>query len=1346
MNRNKERKSRDPNPVSKASILSKLTFWWLKPMLTIGMKRAIEEDDIYAVTNSMRSDTNTEAFAQLWQLELKKKKPSILRVMLKLHGFKVISLGMLFSFGETLARVIQPICLGGLVGYFAQTEEINITLNDAYWYATGIVLSTAFMTITFHPFILFIFKTACKARVACSGLIYQKTLRLSKSLTEEGQNGKIINLLSSDLAKFDIGLAFLHDTWKGPLEAIVFFLVIYIEIGISAVFGMAFLASFIPLQAWIGRRSAQLRMKNTLRTDFRVKIMNEILLGIQVIKMYAWEKSFAKMVDQIRKKEVNVIRSIAYIRATINSFTMISKVSIFLSLVSYIYYGNAITARKVFIVSSYFNILNLSMVYFWPMALTHTAEAYISIKRVQEFLLRPESKRPEKPNYKNSNILNGGIASKTNGFPVFDKSNQKNSDAIADQENGVATIAYTQQLNETPCKRVQSIDGAEKFIRFENASAVWELSETRQMNGIFEMSLEIKPGLCAIVGQVGSSKSTLLNVILGELTLDAGSMEVSGSISYASQEVWIFEGSVRDNIVFVEDFDEQRYNKVVEVCALERDFKLLPQGDATIVGEQGSSLSGGQKARVNLARAIYKKSDIYLLDDPLSAVDTHVGKHIFEKCIKGFLADKICVLVTHQLQYLKNVQHVVLLNGGKIEAQGPFQTLQRFNKKSLMHAQEEGDQNAIDTFQNRIRKHSSSSSFCNEEVEDDPNQRKENQVIGSIKFRTYKTFFKAAQSNIFVIIVFILFIVAQCAWSGADFFLSEWVNWEEKIIKNNETKVPLQRTTSNESSIKENREFLIMMYTSIMVIGTICYLCRSFSFYRMCLRISINLHDMIFRGISRAKMIFFNNNPSGRILNRFARDINNVDSLLPNIIVDVLDCFLQYVAIIVINGIVNPWLLIPAVIMTFLFYIMRLIYINAGRSFKRIEALSRSPIFSHMNATLQGLSTVRAFNASKILEKEFHEFQDYNTSCWYLFICSSRWFALWLDVVCLLFVTFVTYSFLLLSNYTESGKVGLAILSSINLIGTCQWGMRQNAELENQMTSVERIAEYAELPPEPPLESDEQNAPPKDWPYYGNIEFKSLSLRYAENSGRILRNLTFRINAKEKVGVVGRTGAGKSSIIQSLFRLAQNEGQILIDGIDIGVIGLHDLRKKISIIPQEAVLFSGSLRFNLDPFEERTDDELWNSLEQVELKSVIASLPGGIDCKVLDGGSNFSAGQRQLLCLARAILRNNRILILDEATANVDSETDRLIQETIRNKFADCTVITIAHRLHTVMDSDKILVVDAGEIMEFGHPFELIQKSDGFFKRLLDQTGSSTATALTLVAKESYDKCHAKQE
>lgn len=409
---------------------------------------------------------------------------------------------------------------------------------------------------------------------------------------------------------------------------------------------------------------------------------------------------------------------------------------------------------------------------------------------------------------------------------------------------------------------------------------------------------------------------------------------------------------------------------------------------------------------------------------------------------------------------------------------------------------------------------------------------------------------------------------------------------------------------------------------------------------------------------------------------------------------------------------------------------------GTSRCINRIESLSRSPVFSHMNATIQGLSTIRAFKAEKNVSEEFHKLQDKNTGAVYLYWATSRWFALMLDLVCVIYVGIVTTSFVLIGTGDLGGNVGLAVSQVIGLVGLCQWGMRQTADMENKMVSVERIVEYAELPTEPPLETEPKYKPPAGWPKLGAIEFKNLSLRYGPDTGYVLKELTFRIEKSEKIGIVGRTGAGKSSIIQALFRLADLEGKIEIDGIDTQTLGLHDLRNKIAIIPQDPILFSGTMRNNLDPFKEKNDEQLWNALEQVELKEAVSSLPGGLDCHMSDGGSNFSMGQRQLVCLARAILKHNRILVLDEATANVDPETDKLIQTTIRTKFSECTVLTIAHRLHTVMDSDRVLVMDAGRVAEYGHPYELLQNKDGNLKGLVDQTGVTTANLLLEIAKE----------
>lgn len=399
------------------------------------------------------------------------------------------------------------------------------------------------------------------------------------------------------------------------------------------------------------------------------------------------------------------------------------------------------------------------------------------------------------------------------------------------------------------------------------------------------------------------------------------------------------------------------------------------------------------------------------------------------------------------------------------------------------------------------------------------------------------------------------------------------------------------------------------------------------------------------------------------------------------------------------------------------------------------EFLGRSPIFSHTNATIQGLSTIRAYKAQENLVKEFDQHMNNNTAAQYLFFATTRAFACWLDLICVMYIGLVTLSCLTIGS-NMGGDVGLIISQVSMLIGMCQWGMRQSAEMENKMVSVERVMEYTNLNPEPPLETLPKYRPPRGWPEYGVIAFNNLYLKYSKDSDYVLKNLTFRIKENEKIGIVGRTGAGKSSIIQALFRLAELEGSIEIDGIDTKTLGLHDLRSKIAIIPQDPILFSGSMRNNLDPFHEKKDDELWNALEQVELKPVISSLAGGLDCKMSDGGSNFSMGQRQLVCLARAILKNNKILILDEATANVDPETDKLIQKTIRDKFAECTVLTIAHRLHTVMDSDRVLVMDAGTAVEFAHPHDLLQRPGGHLRKLVNKTGTATATLLMKIAED----------
>lgn len=1459
---------REQNPVLEANPVSRYTFWWLKKLFQTGLRRPIEESDIYETLSAHQSEQLSYRFTDRWRAELKKEKPSFFRVIFSIYGWTVICNGFFYITVELFGRIAQPLCLGGLVSYFAPGQD-TIGKTEAYYYAAGIVLCSFVPVAVFHHFILYIFQIGMAIRVACCSLLYKKALRITKAAGTDGITGQVINLMSNDVAKFDTATSLVHDIWKGPIELLLLGCFIYREIGASGLIGIVFLLSFIPLQAWVGKKAASFRLKTATRTDRRVRFMNEIIQGIQVIKMYAWEDSFSRMVDGIRRKEINGVRGTLFIRAGLLSFNLVSRLSIFLSLVGYCYFGSVFTARKVFIVTSYFNLLYSSMLHFWPLALTSVAEGFISIRRIQEFLLLPERKLVDDVEHEDE----------------LEQQQQPPKVATdvtrtADDESGVKLMASVKMANgDEAVKSMIALPGlgkaqsrrsvnrkgsARRGIFMRAGTARWdkeaEGDRAVKVTGIRDITLTVEScELCAIVGPVGSGKSSLLQVILGELELDRGRLEIGGDISYAPQEPWLFEGSVKNNIVFIGDYQEKRYREVVKACALERDFELLPQGDETIVGERGISLSGGQRARISLARAVYRKADIYLLDDPLSAVDTHVGKHIFEQCVKRFLKDKACVLVTHQLQYLQDVQHIVLMNMGAMEAQGTYRTLEAANTFPLLaslaqkrEAEQEKPSDQVEDYldnepnfadqeeekqlgtaedqQQRLlitnsasarpripidRVHSISSgrpttpflppahrlahsnqslyqpspfSSCSlvfdgfdddEKLPSKTSQRrgkpprcqkvksseaeeqnqdqdatktttmttteaglnKESQITGIVGLRVYKSYFQAVESVALIALVATLFLLTQGTMSGIDYFISQWVNQEEYLslnatARNDSAPVPSKLEGTVFAAL--TREQYLMIYTGAMAIMLCLSLNRSFSFFYLCVRASISLHDRLFRGITRATMYFFNTNPSGRILNRFSRDIGCIDVFLPCAMMDCILFFTEFTAIICLVAVVNYWLLLPTAIMGLLFYGLRHVYTNTARSIKRVEALTRSPIFSHANASFQGLTTIRAFGAEKMLAYEFDKHQDLNTSAWYLFLATTRAFALWLELVCVLYIAVVTFSFLLMEN-AMSGNVGLAISQVFNLIFMCQWGMRQTAELENQMTSVERVVEYAEVQPEPPLETvDPQKKPPLEWPTSGVISFECFSLRYSANSDLVLKDLNLSIAAREKIGIVGRTGAGKSSIIQALFRLAVNEGLIKVDNVDIGALGLHDLRSKISIIPQDPVLFSGTVRDNLDPFGHRSDEDIWRALERVELRSVVQNMQAGLDSKMSDGGSNFSMGQRQLVCLARAILRDNKILILDEATANVDRETDKLIQQTIRTQFGECTVLTIAHRLHTVMDSDRVLVMDAGRVAEFGHPHELLQQADGFLRKLVNQTGKEASTQLASVAATNY--------
>ncbi|CAG9768726.1 unnamed protein product [Ceutorhynchus assimilis] len=1305
------RNKKGVNPINDANFLNKLFFTWMFPLFYKGYKQGLKEDDIYSHLKQHDSELLGDRLEKEWFKEIKRneKHPSLWRAYAKVFGKPLLLCGG-WVFVYEMMRLTQPLILANFLEYF--DVNTKVTLNNAYLYASLICITSIVQIFIVHHSMFHILHIGMQLRAGATALVYRKAMRLSKSSLAETTVGQMVNLISNDVSRYETCTLCTNELWIGPIQCIVLLILLYQYSGWTSLVGVIVLLGIVPIQIWMAKKTSVYRFKTALKTDERIRLMNEIISGMQVIKMYTWEKPFTKIVEYVRRLEMNEIRKNSILRAIHISFDMyLLRATIFICILLYILTGNTLNAQYVYTVSLFYELLRQCLSFAFAQGITQLAEAMISTRRIRKFLLYDE------------------FVQELTLTPFSD-----------DKSNTGSLLV----MGSVPDK-TKPIG-----ISLKNVSTRW--IKTNSDYALEGIDFELSAGeMAAVIGTVGSGKSTLLHVFLKELLPVDGTVNVNGIISYASQEPWLFVGSVRQNILFGQEFDVVRYHEVIRVCALERDLKLFPHGDRTVIGERGVSLSGGQRARINLARAIYKEADIYLLDDPLSAVDAHVGKHIFKECINGFLQDKSVVLVTHQLQYLNDCEKIYLLNNGKVEYSGGFNDIKNAGKmftnllEELKRMEEEAKKEAEEVRRRRSTVSTSGGDEESNELEE-PSFAKEAKIDGNVTWDMYKFYFLSGGSSLKIIFLVFLFLVSQALASYVDYFLSLWVNLEQMKSDYNITgevnDTLIQSLDSSQYTVIQKfwfstltEDLCLYIYSGLVAIMVPLFIWLYIFFYNCCIKASINLHNNMFSKIIFAPMRFFNTNPSGRILNRFSKDVNSVDEFLPVTLSDSIRIGLMMTACIGVVATVVPLILVPTGFILIAFYLIRVVFIATTRDIKRFEAITRSPVFSHLTASLQGLTTIRAFGAQNILKKEFDNYQNSYSATTYMFMAANRTFGFYLDLHTAIFVTLVTFSFLVFETDSFGGSVGLAISQSINLAGWFQYGIRQWSAMENTMTSVERLKEYAEVTPEADSQAKE---PLKSWPESGRVRFVNLSLRYAKDDPYVLKNLNFDIQPREKVGIVGRTGAGKSSIIASLFRLADIEGDISIDSVDTKTIPLNRLRSSISIIPQEPVLFSGTLRKNLDPFDEYSDESIWNAIEEVELKSAVSDLSHGLESKMSEGGSNFSVGQRQLVCLARAIVRKNKILVLDEATASVDPHTDSLIQTTIRVKFADCTVLTIAHRLHTIMDSDKVLVMDAGRALEFAHPYELLQNKRSIFYSLVEQTGKAMAKNLLDIATKTY--------
>ncbi|XP_075738398.1 multidrug resistance-associated protein 1 isoform X3 [Rhipicephalus microplus] len=841
-------------------------------------------------------------------------------------------------------------------------------------------------------------------------------------------------------------------------------------------------------------------------------------------------------------------------------------------------------------------------------------------------------------------------------------------------------------------------------VTLKNATLSWSREEAPVLK---DLTLSVKTGsLVAVVGSVGSGKSSLLSAILGTLEKVSGTIDVEGRLAYVPQQSWIQNATVKGNVVFMNRLDEDRYREVIESCALLPDLEILPGGENTEIGEKGINLSGGQKLRLSLARAVYHDADVYLLDDPFSAVDVHVAAHLFEHVVgpTGILKSKTRILVTHSVTYLPQVDWIVLLNHGVVQEQGTYADLvgregSKFAEFIQHHVKAHPSANSL-TAANGSRNRPVDEQKTGVEADKCTLVEEETLCTGYVGSHVYGMYFKRVGWR-FLIPALITCILAFGSEYGSAVWLSKW---------------------SQDGDVSQ-RHFYITGYALFLA----SYVVFNFVFWSIfvvgTLRAAIWFHQQLLNGIMRSPLSFFDTTPMGRIINRFSRDVESVDKEIP-INANMTMCNIVWgMQLLILICIMSPYFTIVVVMAVLLFASVTIVSLPAFRQVQRLRSVTRSPILTHISESIAGVVSVRAFGVTKQFINALERCVDVNINCCYHSIsldCCRLTIANTLALVVSLGASLLTIAG---RNSLSPGMIGLVLSYTLEVSNAASYTFRMFALLETSLVAVERIKEYIGLTEEAPWRNADSQ-PDADWPARGNIAYSNYSAAYRDNLALVLKGINIKIYDGQKIGIVGRTGAGKSTLALALFRIIEpRTGKINLDHVDISKIGLHDLRSKMTIIPQDPVLFAGTLRWNLDPCEDYTDDALWEALEQAHLKDFVATQDAGLDYEVLEGGENLSAGQRQLVCLTRALLRKSKVLVLDEATSSVDMATDHLIKDTIHREFSSTTMITIAHRLHTIMDCDRIIVLSGGEIVEQGTPAELVQKEDGLFLSMAKDAG-----------------------